>query len=325
MKPLSKALLSLVILLVSGSVGGYFYMRRQFQPAANQLRLPLLPATCAFRWQADTVARLVVPHAALLVPVALPGCPRVCYLQFDTGAPSSVLYANPLAALRARYPRTRQVLLPRGDTLRNVRFILGQQAVHAPWLRLLPVGARHLPDDAATPFIVGTLGADVLDGRVLVLDYARRRFSLCPRVPDSLTRRTAFVPLAYTGRRLLVTVGLQGRAQQLLFDSGSSAFALLTSPATWHQLARPHAPARTSGVHSWGKTLTAHTVATDTTLRMGTTRVPLRTVTYVEGIRFWQTVLMRFSGMGGMLGNEPFAVHTIVIDTPGNRFGVAQP
>ena len=325
MKPLSKVLLSFLILLVSGSVGGYFYVRRQFQPPANQLRLPQLPATCSFIWRADTVARPVVPHAALLVPVTLPGCPRVCYLQFDTGAPSSVLYANPLAALRTRYPLADRALLPHGDTLRNVRFTLGQQTVQAQRLRLLPLGARQLPVDAETPLIIGTLGADVLDGRVLVLDYARRRFGLYPRVPDSLVRRTAFVPLAYTDRRLLVTMGLQGRAQQLLFDSGSSAFALLTSPATWHQLARQQAPTRTSGVNSWGKTLTAHTVATDTTLLIRTTRLPLQTVTYIEGISFWQTVLMRFSGMGGMLGNEPFAAHTIVIDTPGSRFGVVQP
>jgi len=47
MKPLSKVLLSFLILLVSGSVGGYFYVRRQFQPPANQLRLPQLPATCS--------------------------------------------------------------------------------------------------------------------------------------------------------------------------------------------------------------------------------------------------------------------------------------
>jgi len=325
MNPLSKVLLSLLLLLVSTGVGGYLYVRRQFQPPANQLLVPSLPLTCSFVWLADTVARPVVAHAALLVPVTLPGCPRLCYLQFDTGAPSTVLYAHPLAALWARYPSARRALLPRGDTLRNVRFTLGQQPVQAQWLRLLPLGARRLPHDAATPLIVGTLGADILEGRVLVLDYARGHFSLCARVPDSLIRRTAFVPLVYTSRRLLVTMGLQGRAQQLLFDSGSSAFALLTSPATWQQLARPHAQARITGVTSWGKTLTAHTVATDSTLQLGKVRLPLQTVTYIEGIGFWQTVLMRFSGMGGMLGNEPFTAHTLVIDTPGRRFGVSPP
>jgi hypothetical protein len=32
--------------------------------------------------------------------------------------------------------------------------------------------------------------------------------------------------------------------------------------------------------------------------------------------------MMRVSGMGGMLGNEPFVHHTVVLDVKGGRFGL---
>ncbi len=102
MKLVLKALAGLFLLLLAGSIGGYFYVQHKFRPAPNQLAVPGLPVSTPFVWLADSGAKPVVAQAALLLPVVLPGCPRRCYVQFDTGAPSSVFYAYPLAALAAR-------------------------------------------------------------------------------------------------------------------------------------------------------------------------------------------------------------------------------
>ncbi|WP_035560748.1 hypothetical protein [Hymenobacter sp. IS2118] len=322
MRPLFKILFSVLALLVAGGIGGYFYMRQRFLPPPNQLVVAGLPASCQFVWRADTSQGRAMPHAALLVPVQLPGCARTCYLQFDTGAPYSVLYANSLAALQARYPALSFAGAPRLDTVRNVSFALGQGQVRAHWLRVLPLGEAQLPADSTAPFVIGTLGADVLADRALVLDYARRRFSLLAEAPDSLARRATFVPLTFPNRRVLLRLGLQGEEKELLFDSGASAFTLLTSQASWQTLAQPGAPTHTVGVNSWGKTLTSHTVATTAALQLGTLALPLRTVTYIEGTSLAQSLMMRFSGMGGMLGNEPFVGHTVIFDVRGERFGL---
>lgn len=325
MKPLFKVLLSVLVLLVALGVGGYYYALKKFQPPPNQLAITRLPAACEFRWKTDTIARPTVPHAGLLVPIALPGCPRTCYLQFDTGAPYSLLYARPLAALRARYPATRAGLLARADTVHNLRFGLGGSQVHARWIRVYEHGARALPADSTAPFIVGTLGSDVLDGRALVLDYARRRFVLNNDVPDSLARRADFVPLAFTSRRLMLTAAMQGQPQKLLFDTGSSAFALLTSEAVWHKLARPTAPVRITPSSSMGRPLKAHTAATAATVQLGAATLPLGTVTFIRGMSIGQELLMSASGMEGMLGNEPFSQRMVIFDVRGGRFGLVRP
>ena len=324
MKLLFKILLAVLVVLVVSAIGGYFYARKKFQPPVNQLTVTGLPATSSFVWDADTTAHRAMPHAALLVPITLPGCSRTCYMQFDTGAPYSILYDNPLAALRAQYPAISSSLLPEANAVQNFHFAIGQGQLQARTIRVMHRGATELPADSTAPFVIGTLGSDVLVNQVLVLDYARRHFNLYASVPDSLARQFTFVPMGFDNRRVMVDMSLQGEPKQLLFDSGSSAFALLTSESTWHNLAQPAAPTHTAAVNSWGKTLTSYTVATAAALQVGPLTMPLRTVTYIEGMSWWQTLLMASSGMGGMLGNEPFVDHTVVLDVPGGRFGVVQ-
>ena len=210
MKTLFKILLSLLVLLLLSGVGGYFYMRQKFTPPANQLVVSGLPLTTDFTWQTSTAAGRSMPHAGLLVPVQLPGCARTCYMQFDTGSPSTIVYSRPMAALQARYPALPFAHVAGADTMGGFRFGLGQGAVRARRVRVLVHGAAEIPADTAAPFIIGTLGADVLEGGALVIDYAHRRFSLLERVPDSLAQRARFGPLAFANRRVIFDMSLQG-------------------------------------------------------------------------------------------------------------------
>ncbi|TGE28765.1 hypothetical protein [Hymenobacter metallicola] len=322
MKTIYKVLLSILAFFALSSVGGYFYFRKKFQAPANQLVVTGLPATSSFVWLADSTTKPVTAHAAILLPVRLPGCPRTCYVQFDTGAPTSLFYGKSLAALRTRYPATQAALPVQNDTLHNLSFPLGQGRILARRLRVIQYGASGVPADTTRPFIIGTLGADVLDGRALVLDYARQQFGLHDRLPAGLAQQAAFTPLSFAERRVQFTATVEGQSRQLLFDSGSSAFALLTSKDNFEALARPAAPVQVASVNSLGRTLTSYTVATPAALQVGTAAVPLGTVTHIEGTRFTEEMLMRFSGMGGMLGNAPFVTRTLILDVRGGRLGI---
>ena len=281
-----------------------------------------LPASTPFVWEATKE----LAHAALLVPIGVPGCPRTCYLQFDTGAPSTLLKSNAVAVLRAAFPATRATLQVSDEAIRSFRFAIGPGQVHARHIRVKAYpNATQLPTDPTEPFVIGTLGTDLIDGRVLTIDYARQRFTIGNTAPDSLLSRATFVPMSFKERRVLLAVGLAGQPEALLFDSGNSAFALLTSAGNWKKMARPSAVPQAVPVQSWGKTLTAHTVATAVAMQLGAARVPLGTVTYIEGMGFMQSTLTRFSGLGGMLGNAPFSQQTIMLDAKHGRFGIVLP
>ncbi|WP_324674105.1 hypothetical protein [Hymenobacter sp. GOD-10R] len=321
MKLLLKIVLVVLLLLGVSGVGGYFYVQNKFQAPTNQLAVTGLPAACSFVWEADTMAKPKVAHAVLLIPITLAGCPRTCYLQFDTGAPYSLLYAKSLAALRAAYPATQRALTVQHDTIRDLAFNLGNGQVQARRILVRPYGMSQLPADSI-PLVIGTLGTDVLADQVLVLDYPRQRFTLLRQVPETLAQHATFAPLDFSNRRVIVRAAMQEQSQDFLFDSGSSAFSLLTSQRIWEKLAALAAHEQVNKVNSWGNTLLAHTATSEAVMQLGTTPVPLRTVTYIEGTSLMQQALMRFSGMTGMLGNEPFSQQTIILDARGNRFGI---
>ncbi|UOQ53771.1 hypothetical protein [Hymenobacter cellulosivorans] len=314
----------LLALLVLGGLSGYYYLRKRFEPAPNQLTVHNLPAQCTFEWQADTDAVPVEPYASLLVPVQLPGCPLTCYLQFDTGAPSSLLYAHSLGALQAAYPATEPVLRVHDGQVLAFSFQLGQATFSAAHIRVLPYGKEELPADSTEPFIIGTLGADVLENHVLVLDYPQRQFQLLPQLPPALAHQAVFAPLRFRKRRVLLGTVLLGQQHELLFDSGSSAYALITSKKHWKNLVQARAQVEASSVNSWGRSLTAYTAPTQASLQLEATAVPLHSVTYIQGMKWWQYILMHASGMDGMLGNEPFRRHTIILDAAAGRFGLIE-
>jgi hypothetical protein len=58
------------------------------------------------------------------------------------------------------------------------------------------------------------------------------------------------------------------------------------------------------------------------TIRFKNKNLPLNAVTYVEGFSKSQYMLMKFSGMSGMLGNRIFLNHNIYIDCSKGKIGI---
>jgi hypothetical protein len=106
-------------------------------------------------------------------------------MQFDTGAPYSVLYANPLAALQKQYAAMRLAFSAQGDTVNNFRFNLGTCQILAHAVKVIPYGASQLPAaNSDEHLIIGTLGTDLLDGRVIIIDYPRQQITISIVIPD---------------------------------------------------------------------------------------------------------------------------------------------
>ncbi len=62
--------------------------------------LPGKACVIPFVWQGDTIHSKWEAHTAMLIPVKIKHCPGEFYLQFDLGAPYSLLYKNKLEAIQ---------------------------------------------------------------------------------------------------------------------------------------------------------------------------------------------------------------------------------
>jgi hypothetical protein len=324
MKLLKKLLLIFLLLLITGSIGGYFFFKNSFKAPPNQLAINSTGSNIPFRWQADTINHVCDPYAALLLPVKVAGCERVFYMQFDLGAPYSLLYRNKVKAINQQFNNMREQQHDKTYKLMNCSFQVGTMPVTARQIKLLErkdsSGINW--NDSTAIDVIGTLGADLIEHKVLIINYPGQWIFIGEKIPDSIATYTPLTPFVFKERRVLLPAVINNKKTELFFDTGSSAYELLTDQATFNELSKPGAPVEKYNVNSWDDTLTVYNKTAASTVSMAGAVLPLHQVTWMEGMSFIQRLLMRFSGMGGMTGNKLFINKTLVLDAKHQQFGI---
>lgn len=323
MRKLKNILLGLLLFLFIGAIGGYIYFKSAFRPAPSQLTISDKNASIPFLWQSDTINHEVNAYAAMLLPISLKGCPETYFMQFDLGAPTSLFYKNKLDAINKRY---HNLVFQQKDTeseLLNFQFTLGNTLVNAKKIAAKQFeGSKIDWSDTMTKQIIGTIGTDFFENKVLVIDYQKNRLGLSDKIPDSLSTDNKLADFKFESRRVLLPAEINNEAVDIFFDSGTSAFELMTNKKTWERLAKKGAAVSRYTVRSWDNQLTLNTVATDDSITFHSFQVPLRHVTYVEGTSFFQRMLMKLGGVGGLTGNKLFINKMILLDAKNQKFGV---
>ena len=287
----------------------------------NQLSFADTGHTIRFTRKADSMHGRWEPFTALLLPVRLQGCPKVFYMQFDLGAPTSIFYRGKMNAIRRRYPTS----IPGADTaeLSNFSFLVDTSRVTAKRISLPAAGNEVINWKSKSIEIIGTLGTDLIDGRVLVLDYPGRKLILAGAVPP-VFKDLPMSSFMYMQRSVLLPAVISGKKSWLFFDTGSSAFELLTNRETCEAFPKRDTVANRFGVASWNKTLLATTYHVLDSIRVGNAGFVLKEASFIEGAAQSQIDRMMKLGIGGMTGNRLFLHAVLVLDTRKRVFGIPQ-
>lgn len=259
-------------------------------------------------------------QVALLLPVTLDGLDlppgKRLLMQLDLGATRSTIYAPHWASIAARTGADAGATrLPR------LGLRLGEAAVEIRELEVLARQGKGIDWDSDAPVVIGTLGTDFIESHVITLDFREDRVSLDPALPAALAA-LRFEPFSVRGRRLLLPAQFEGQAIELMYDSGSSAFAWMTSEAEFERLATPGGERSRFPVRSWDQVLTAHVAPTEARVQINGLSLPLREVSRVDGMGWLQRLAVSQLGAGGLVGNQLFIGRRLVIDMRARRFAI---
>lgn len=254
-------------------------------------------------------------RAAMLVPIHFEGIERPFYLQFDVGASRSKIYTASLEAMLEKYPA---IGAYNSDSSFQTQFSLGQLPLQWNSLELMDHGKAPDLDDPESIALIGMMGTDVLEGRVLSLDFFASTLQLQAAYPEPSDAEWS--PYIAVGGRILLPGKVAGQEQNLMYDSGSSAFEFITDEATSRALAEPDSPVQVYATQAWGKQVTTHTIAVSNHIEMNGQRLPIHSTTWVEGVEEKNYNSVVATGMGGMLGNSIFRDYVLVIDDQQQRF-----
>ena len=319
-----KLLVSRIFLIASivSIIAPTQLLKAQSVPS-NELVLPPTICEIPFRWQEDKV-RGTTEKTAILLPVSLENCPRVFYMQFDLGSPYSMLYKNKIEDIKTRYPEAIPNLVDPGR-VSGFSFKAGESKIFAKEIVVKQFDSSSVNWISANAIeIIGTVGTDLIDAKFAIINYPQRIITISDTIPQIARQDVSWGDLIYTNRQVLLPAKINGRENILYFDTGSSMFELLTDKQSCYQLAVAGSTATSYQVQSWDKVLTANTLPSDQFVEFANVKIPLRAVTYIDGVADSQVEHMRRLGIGGMTGNKLFLNYVLMLDTRNKKFALKE-
>ncbi|HNP19534.1 MAG TPA: hypothetical protein PKL31_13940 [Fulvivirga sp.] len=315
MKILKITTITIFLFLLFLAIGSYFYLDKKFTPPPNYLSLSKTNDSIPITWLTNEANQ----RAALLLPIQIKGVRKQFYMQFDLGSHSTLFYSMAIESINKRNGE----LIPIDSTniLKTFAFNLGEIMVSADQFRVIDYGEEINWQDTTSLNIIGTIGADLIEHKPIVLDF-KNSYCILGKTAADFDPNLDLLDFKFEKRRVLLPAIINGEPTELLFDSGTSGFEFITDKKTWQQMAKPNTTEINYDVNSWGRTLTVHDIGSDNVIFFGKTGIGLNRVSYIESTSFIQNLLMRLSGMGGMIGNELFKEKVLILDCTNEKFVV---
>ncbi len=310
MKIFKKLMLSVAIFIALSLIGGYLYFDQKFTPPQNNLNVAGIAENTNLSWDHTEENS----HAAVLLPVKIKGIDKVFYMQLDSGSPTTLFYKKSLESIRAKFQNKIKINEKRNTI--STQFNIGNMTVTSDF-ELLNYGNTVDLKNPLGKNIIGTIGTDLFEKRVVLLDFKNETCSFVENTDEK-----DFTTFDFKKRRILIPGTIGDQKLKLLYDSGTSGYEFLTNKEEWQKYRLPNGSIKKEKGNSWGNVLTVISAPADQTVKTGNSELQLSEVTYVEGTSQMQNLLMKTSGMQGMIGNKLFLNHTLIIDCKNEKFKV---
>ncbi|WP_400079093.1 hypothetical protein [Winogradskyella sp. R77965] len=316
----------LILLLLTISVG--FYYIRKFNNAFFKEKSAYLEYTFEskpihFDWAANSTGSggHHEPQAALIIPLKIEGLTHQFYMQFDTGAPHSFIYENDLKSLRAIGMDIKEVTKGEERFVEQLDFILDDNHIKASMIRILgDYGHTFGKNDTISKIGIGTIGSDFIADRITAIDFKNQKLELFHQRPEWMKALPKFKSFDFTGRRIMLPATLNDKDYELFYDSGCSAFGLITIKTRFDNYSDVNIEAIAYDAKSWKSSIPITSKPTSQPISIGNTELSLKRVSFVDMYSWSQPLVTPFTRIGGWLGNQPFTESTLIIDTKTEEF-----
>ena len=177
-----------------------------FSFAASAQEVKWIP----FRWTGDTISGKYFDRSAIVIPVGIENIPARFNMQFDLGAVRTVIYGNSIAPYLDAYPELEKKIDPSKTFL-----IQGENNPMFAGMSLQMGGASFDGLDIGyfksyggtlsredllsdTEKHIGTIGPDLFQGKILIIDYPKKRIGICEALPKEYKKRLSSLSRAAT-------------------------------------------------------------------------------------------------------------------------------
>jgi hypothetical protein len=314
----------LILLLLIGIVG-YIGVRKfnnaLFKEKPNHLAYTAESKPIQFNWANDSIGNHFETKTAMLIPLKFEGFSHKFYVQFDTGSQYSYIYENDLKSLKSIGVTYKEVIKDDERYVQNLDLILGGNRINASMIKILEnYGNTFTKKDTISRIKIATIGSDMMDNRITVIDFKNQYIRFYNERPEWMINLPKFQHFDYKGRRFMLPATINGKELELYYDSGSSAFGLITSKTRYDKFTNVATKEINYNANRWGDALPIRHKSTQRKITIGGSDLDLKRVSYVDMYANYQKFMSPFTRVGGWLGNLPFTESTLILDTKTEEF-----
>lgn len=309
MKLFKKIVAIFLVIIVLFLLGGYFYFQKKFTPPENYLKVSGSAENIPIKW----ISSSDNSHSALLLPIEIRGIHRTFYMQFDSGSPITAFYKKPLESIASKFQN--QLKIDNENSSISTALKIGNMNVISDTFEVLNYGEKINFDNLKAVNIIGTIGTDLLENRITILDFKNNQCSFIEKIKED-----DFTDFEFKKRKILIPSVIENEKLKLLYDSGTSGYELITTKEIWQQYRNKNSSIKTEKGNSWGNTLNVYSASAKKKIQFGKVTLNLSEVTHIEGTSDLQKFLMKRSGMQGMIGNKLFLNQKLILDCRNEKF-----
>lgn len=283
-----------------------------------------------FNWEGDSVSGKYFDKLGITVPVSLDNMPNKFKMQLDLGAYDVVIYGNSIKSYLDRYSELKSKI----DTTLKFR-IQSQTNFKFKDVNLklgkVNFGKRdigHFKDfgdpisidsiNTKTEKLIGTIGPDLFKNKILIIDYPKRRFCVAESLPKQFSK-TQFRQYKIKDGRIKIPISINGKDEDVMFDTGSSIFALITTREKANEISSK--PVVDSlKISSWGEYFMVYGQTISKTIKFGQKTLN-KAIVYFDDKK-GNADFYKDEEIWGITGNSYFLNNIVIIDYKNQRFGV---
>ena len=283
-----------------------------------------------FEWVSDSVSGKYFDKLAINIPVSIDGLPHKFNMQFDLGAVTTVIYGNSIAKYLDKYSgfnkkidSTKSFIIngKKNPMFKNVGLSLGNVSFGERNIGYFKDYGEPIPIDSiytSTEKNIGTIAPDLFKDKYLIIDYPNKRICVTKNLPRKLAK-VDFQACSITSGRVTIPLTINGKVENLMFDSGSSMFSLITSEENANQISL-NTIVDSLSANSWGDNITAYGKKITSEVKFGKTILKPSNVYYVKNEMIAE--FFKQQNIWGITGNAYFLNKIVIIDYKNSRFGI---
>jgi hypothetical protein len=283
-----------------------------------------------FDWDSTVINGQNFDKTAILIPLKIIGVPSKFVAQFDLGADVTMFYGNTLKPYLEKYKFLHNKIINEGayQWLTDQSISLDKVVFNGIKIFIRKNYGDETTADSVktnTTKFIGTIGADFVQNKILVIDYKKNRLCIVDSLSNKITKSVKFISYKSDFKgRVILPLEINNKILDAMFDTGSSMFGFISTKENWIEFCDTSNITKFEKLNSWGKLIDVwesplrnKLIIKGTGIEINNARLSFLNPTSEEINGFFIQ-----SKISGLTGNVFFLDRCIILDFKNKKFGI---